>query len=527
MWLYFDSNGILKTSLLHGQVVRQGNGFDLYICFPSDLTSFAGRSVKVEFEDENGNAIGEAATVSSEYYENIAFHKISANEATFAFVDNQLYPCYYAHIPYSLGATNSYGMIYCIITLLSNGSNEDFILGRVPISVEKTFGKNSLITITASQYQRLMAAIGSKETAGPIHFSNVESMIGQVVSDTNEISLVYYNSIGIIYGTFTTVMGIESSWTEIARYDTQGLINLKAKSVSIGNNSTDSDAEIRLVQNYTNNNDGTKTPSTISVQINNCNAGETIQFSAPVILDDPNWDSADSSLGTVYVLKTDYDAFKSDVEANYVKSSDLSQEYLTIESAQDTYLTKVDALSTYLTKSDASSTYLTASSPALNVYAKTEDLTSQTGTKVARAGHADTVDSETTPGIFLEASWNGASAGTYKSFSLSATNYDGYISVYSNTSAAVALWVLGVSFGQLSLNSSYVYHLTVAKTSPNSYYYKLEQVGTSSGNIISVKSGIVVSPSNLLSLEYSSEDSGGSAVVYVSASIATGTLAQI
>ena len=292
MWLLYDDKNNLVTQLDHGSKPRQGSPLEINVCFSPSRSGLSAYQMTVDFLDSNGDTIQSATTSVSSFDSAKVFRKLSVGEQTYGFIDQQSYPCFSVQIPSSdEWISETYGKVTAVFKMTNRVTNAvDFYLANCSFTMERTFGSSQLGFINQSQYEKLLSVIGTMGVAPILSFKpSSEGYIGEN-SDNSYIDLTYFKGIGMIYGKFTMQKDsiVDSNnnwqWTTIASIDTGGAYGLKAKSVAVGNNSIDNDAEIRVVQNYTTVN-GVSVPSTIDVQVYQAFSGNTVEFSSPIVIE--------------------------------------------------------------------------------------------------------------------------------------------------------------------------------------------------------------------------------------------------
>lgn len=303
MWLLYGEDGqTLKTMIAHGApAILVGNPLYLYFAFPESV-GISSKSLYITATDSEGTTIGSSIDYQTKYYSAV-FSKAYVGEMTGSFVEGQSYDIFEVKVSVS---SSDDGIVMQprtvnITPTIVDDSNNTLNLGGFSITVLANGKKAPVPMITVSQYQKLLAIIGNMGIAAPKGFKN-----GTYVTSSSEIYMVFFKGIGMVYGKIEIAIDPEMNvWTTIASYDTQGKYKLRAKSVAIANNSNDSDAEIRAIQNYSTVKDlnGDYVPTTIDIQIFNAIAGDSIEFSSPILVEYKD-STAEDENDQVFLKKT-------------------------------------------------------------------------------------------------------------------------------------------------------------------------------------------------------------------------------
>lgn len=165
MYVYFNKEGRITTKIPHGEIVRQGNPLNLYICladglFPdSDYISKWSASVKFIYPDK---------TVSTEFPYSIEdgplrkrFKKLSDSEITFDLISGKSYYTFVFNIAAQY-STNIPGDVTAIIKLYNRDNNTEFYQDNLNFFVENTIGGNKFSSnISHNQHNILTNKINS------------------------------------------------------------------------------------------------------------------------------------------------------------------------------------------------------------------------------------------------------------------------------------------------------------------------------------------------------------------------------
>lgn len=286
MWLLYGEDGqTLKTMIAHGApAILVGNPLYLYLAFPESV-GIGSKSLYITATDWEGNTIGSSIDYQSKYYSAV-FSKAYVGEMIGCFVDGQSYDVFEVKISVS---PNDDGIVMQprtlnIVPTVIDADGASLNLSGFNITVLANGKKAVVPMITLSQYQKLLSIIGNMAVATPKGFANASCL-----DPSSEIYMVFFKGIGMIYGKIVISSSLgDDDWTTIASYDTDGKYKLRSKSISIANNSLDSDGEIRAIQKYSATEkdiNGDYVPTTIDVQIFNASIGDSIEFSSPISIE--------------------------------------------------------------------------------------------------------------------------------------------------------------------------------------------------------------------------------------------------
>jgi hypothetical protein len=283
MWVYFNAQGDLTTVLLHGQSIRQGNDFDLYICFGPDEADINTSHVNIQCKIPGATSyISNVGTLVNADSPLIFFHKNSATENTGDFVDGNQYACFHYKIQAFEGVTAKFGEVQTVISAV--GVDQTEYQGLLKINVERTYGKddNSEL-ITRSEYNKLVEMIAGTVTLTQQGFTFATAVDASAKDDDGNVStatLTVWRSFGVV-SVHAYLKESYSQWTLIASLREKNLIML-SKSVIIGSDADGSDAQFKL-ETSTSTVDG-NTYGTLSIYVLGNVAGKFIDFTAPIAL---------------------------------------------------------------------------------------------------------------------------------------------------------------------------------------------------------------------------------------------------
>lgn len=171
MYLYFNNEGKATTKIPHGEIIRQGNNINLYICFPLNFFDKNGLvqenfsvGIKFKLPDLDGTITAE---LPMDFQGIKKFYKLKDSEITYDLIDGKNYLVYYRNIT---GVTDFYGNANGIVVFNELDENNTIINSTYPETfnffIEKTVGYgNKSSNINLNQYKLLQNAISvvSKE----------------------------------------------------------------------------------------------------------------------------------------------------------------------------------------------------------------------------------------------------------------------------------------------------------------------------------------------------------------------------
>lgn len=171
MYLYFNNEGKATTKIPHGEIIRQGNNINLYICFPLNFFDKNGLaqenfSVGIKFKLPDADKTI-TAELPMDFQGVKKFYKLKDSEITYDLIDGKNYLVYYRNIA---GVTDFYGDANGIVVFNELDENNTIINSTYPeifnFFIEKTVGYgNKSSNINLNQYKLLQDAISvvSKE----------------------------------------------------------------------------------------------------------------------------------------------------------------------------------------------------------------------------------------------------------------------------------------------------------------------------------------------------------------------------
>ena len=173
MYVYFNNEGVLKTTIPHGEPVRQGSNLNLYICLETDF--FTSKNENIEDWTVNvdlilpNEKIGTTKLLTTKVNnipETIIFQKTNDSEVTYDLKNGKDYLCYeFSFTPET--STVYAGTLIAAISLIKIDMVDGVVIskdtkyfGNANIFVEKTFGYGKRIVDESSlHYQNLVDQI--------------------------------------------------------------------------------------------------------------------------------------------------------------------------------------------------------------------------------------------------------------------------------------------------------------------------------------------------------------------------------
>nr|DAO54097.1 MAG TPA: hypothetical protein [Caudoviricetes sp.] len=173
MYVYFNNEGVLKTTIPHGEPVRQGSNLNLYICLEPDF--FTSKNENIEDWTVNvdlilpNERIGTTKLLTTKVNnipETIIFQKTNDSEVTYNLKNGKDYLCYeFSFTPET--STVYAGTLIAAISLIKIDMVDGVVIskdtkyfGNAIIFVEKTFGYGKRIVDESSlHYQNLVDQI--------------------------------------------------------------------------------------------------------------------------------------------------------------------------------------------------------------------------------------------------------------------------------------------------------------------------------------------------------------------------------
>lgn len=170
MYLYFNKEGILTTSIPHGEPVRQGSFLNIYICLDSNFfendEDRKQHSINVELTLPNG-IIGTTKCVPEKEPSIEYFKKTNDSEVTYDLIDGMPYWTY--HFRFTPETSTNYpGLTKANISIIKTFEDEygevmqvDKVqFGETQIFIEKTFGFGKKIVDNSTlHYENLILQI--------------------------------------------------------------------------------------------------------------------------------------------------------------------------------------------------------------------------------------------------------------------------------------------------------------------------------------------------------------------------------
>lgn len=217
MYVYFNNEGVLKTTIPHGEPVRQGSNLNLYICLETDF--FTSKNENIEDWTVNvdlilpNEKIGTTKLLTTKVDnipETIIFQKTNDSEVTYDLKNGKDYLCYeFSFTPET--STVYAGTLIAAISLIKIDMVDGVVIskdtkyfGNANIFVEKTFGYGKRVVDESSlHYQNLVDQINdlnikkaTKEelTKGLEKKEDKANKTDDINVNTNEASSIKYPS---------------------------------------------------------------------------------------------------------------------------------------------------------------------------------------------------------------------------------------------------------------------------------------------------------------------------------------------
>lgn len=198
MYLYFNKEGILTTSIPHGEPVRQGGFLNLYVCFDVDFfendIDRKNHSINVELTLPTG-IIGTTKCIPEKEPSIQVFRKTSDSELTYDLVDG--FPYWTYHFKFTPETSTTYhGLVKANISIVKTYEDEygdvmeiDRVqFGETQIFVEKTFGfAKKAVDNSTLHYENLIAQINEINKKVELKNENFDSVfVGENEPDSTE-----------------------------------------------------------------------------------------------------------------------------------------------------------------------------------------------------------------------------------------------------------------------------------------------------------------------------------------------------
>lgn len=214
MYVYFNNQGILTTSIPHGKPVRQGSYLDLFICLEKDFPIEENR-VNVELIFPDGGAAGKqsigcfkAITEDEEVAKLLEFKKMNDSETTYDLKNGELYWTYHFRF-FPEESTLYAGKLVANISIIkvsayvneegvAEETNIDDIMyyGNIDIYVERTSGnaERKVNDNSTNYYQGIKAQVNELDNR-KANKSSVEILDNKLNDFVNYVTL---NRIGLL-----------------------------------------------------------------------------------------------------------------------------------------------------------------------------------------------------------------------------------------------------------------------------------------------------------------------------------------
>lgn len=238
MYVYFNNEGVLKTTIPHGEPVRQGSNLNLYICLEPDF--FTSKNENIEDWTVNvdlilpNEKIGTTKLLTTKVNnipETIIFQKTNDSEVTYDLKNGKDYLCYeFSFTPET--STVYAGTLIAAISLIKIDMVDGVVIskdtkyfGNANIFVEKTFGYGKRIVDESSlHYQNLVDQINDLNIKKATK-EEVDTKLDKVTTTTSA-NQAYVKNIDGSQGMIPIVQGV--SGDSIPRRLSDGRLQAKA-----------------------------------------------------------------------------------------------------------------------------------------------------------------------------------------------------------------------------------------------------------------------------------------------------------
>ena len=226
MWIYYNKNGELTTQIPHGEVIRQGSTFNLYIAIDrkyfsnndiltlEEVKKIARENYLVEFKILN---LTELLILEPEILE---FKKIKTSEITYDLKDKQKYIVFHYVGNYNL--IKNWGNYEAVLKLTNKITGESNVLGNIKIYVEKTYGDSNSSTGNVSggvgdvTKTYLEDYYYNKSQSDALLSSKVDLTSDQKITGQKSFNTIYVDEIGSSGSDSKYTFGMENEvqmWT--------------------------------------------------------------------------------------------------------------------------------------------------------------------------------------------------------------------------------------------------------------------------------------------------------------------------
>lgn len=188
MWVLINENGQVITQIPHGQIVRQGSTFHVYVAFEKNyFRKFIGREIAIYSIERLKTWVNDHIEATFSFdgtfdtypsnSERMFFERLTDNENLCSFKDKEWYLVFkYNGTP---SQSDEYGAFNLNLRLskIERDSNSKIIshdvevIGPMSIYIEKTYGKKTNNnTVTREQIDELLDLINTKAKNNVIHY---------------------------------------------------------------------------------------------------------------------------------------------------------------------------------------------------------------------------------------------------------------------------------------------------------------------------------------------------------------------
>ena len=191
MYLYFDNGGTLRTLIPHGEIPRQGNPLNLYLCFDEDRFDEESRQnfiIKIRFTFPDGTLSNEYTinplqtdSNNNGYYLGLQqFEKLSDSEITFALKPGMEYHMFKYGFTGADRITTLYGKVLIHISFVYKEYDEEGnVLG------ENVYEENGTFHI-----ERTIGSNLKQSVITPDEYTELQNLINRYILEFNDITFI-------------------------------------------------------------------------------------------------------------------------------------------------------------------------------------------------------------------------------------------------------------------------------------------------------------------------------------------------
>ena len=191
MYLYFDNGGTLRTLIPHGEIPRQGNPLNLYLCFDEDRFDEESRQnfiIKIRFTFPDGTLSNEYTinplqtdSNNNGYYLGLQqFEKLSDSEITFALKPGMEYHMFKYGFTGADRITTLYGKVLIHISFVYKEYDEEGNL----------LGKNVYEENGTFYIERTIGSNLKQSVITPDEYTELQNLINRYILEFNDITFI-------------------------------------------------------------------------------------------------------------------------------------------------------------------------------------------------------------------------------------------------------------------------------------------------------------------------------------------------